>query len=202
MPAGLIWRCTSCEVAVSYAPGHPVPDAPAGWTEDHGSWRCLACGREAAVEAALAAASPAAKPGRVKGEALARFELLRNPERTDAMIAKVAGTYAAVVGVVRSQLLEAGEIAHRRRAKPAAASRPLARSRSATRSRRSRSKPAPPKPRKLRPAERADAELRRDPTRSNPTIAAAAGVGVRTVARRRAALRAAGAISDSGEVGS
>lgn len=116
------WTCATCQVTARYTDPSRV-DPPAGWTEDHGSWRCLACGREAAVEAALAAAGPKAKPGRVKGEALARFELLRNPGRTDAMIAKAAGTYAAVVRGVRSELAEQPPVADRPSRNPGAGRR-------------------------------------------------------------------------------
>jgi len=157
------WTCASCSVRTTIAPGHPVPDLPAGWTRQGGNLRCLACGRAAAVEAALAAADSKAKPGRVKGEALARFELLRNPERTDAMIAKAAGTYAAVVRGVRSEI---------------AAQLP-------TTGRPSRNPGA---------GRRVEAELRRDPHRSNVEIARAADTGDQTVSRLRRRLEAAGEI--------
>lgn len=174
-----IWTCATCLVRASYTDPNRA-DPPAGWTRLAGDWRCLACGREAAVGAALVAADPKAKPGRVKAEALARFELLRDPDRPDPRIAKAAGTFAAVVGSIRSELLAAGEIRPRTGgAKP---------------------KPAEPKPQPRRRRDRwrepVEAALRADPHRFNKVIAEqVGGCDPSTVGTTRRRLEQAGEIA-------
>lgn len=149
-----------------YLPGHEPPEAPAGWIL-HPAPTCLAC-RRAAVRAAAeveAAGLPAGQRGYLVADRLAAFELRRDPSRSAAEIAKLAGgVRPARVHAIRRELVEAGEIEP---AELAASGRgALAAERRA----------------------RIEAQLKADPTATNAAIARSLGVDHRTVKRVRAAL--------------
>jgi len=173
------WTCTTCQVTTRYTDPSRV-DPPAGWTEDHGSWRCLACGRAHAVSLALAAAGvdpDAGKPATaIRHRALAEFELRRDPDRPDSMIAKPISVPATAIREARAELLASGAIQARL---PGAATAGVGSARP------SRNPGA---------GHRVEAELRRDPHRSNVAIAQAARAGDQTVSRLRRRLEDAGEI--------
>ena len=174
------WRCTTCLVAASFADPDRA-DPPVGWTEHADGWRCLACGRAHAITAALADAGVDADAGKaataIRRRAVAEFELVRDPNRPDAMIAKAAGTFAAVVASVRSDLLGAGVIAPRAKGAAAVA------------------RPTEPKPSRFAALHgRIDAALRRDPSESNAAIGRRLNCTPAAVRGRRRRLEAAGEI--------
>jgi hypothetical protein len=84
--------------------------APPHWeSEDDGSHYCLACRRERAVDAALDDAGDIGIEARAKlrSAAVVRFEILRDPERTEGEIAKAARTSIGAVRNARKALTEA-----------------------------------------------------------------------------------------------
>jgi hypothetical protein len=74
--------------------------APPHWVREGGQHYCLACRRERAVEAAIADAGDVGIEARAKlrSAAVVRFEIDRDPERTEGEIAKAARTS---IGAVR-----------------------------------------------------------------------------------------------------
>jgi hypothetical protein len=74
--------------------------APPHWVHEGGQHYCLACRRERAVEAALEDAGDVGIEARAKlrSAAVVRFEIDRDPERTEGEIAKAARTS---IGAVR-----------------------------------------------------------------------------------------------------
>jgi hypothetical protein len=82
-------------------------DAPPNWAQDSdGSFYCLSCRRERAIDAALAANADIDAEARAKlrSAAVVEFELKRDPDRTEGEIAKCAGTSIGAVRKVRQQL--------------------------------------------------------------------------------------------------
>jgi hypothetical protein len=76
--------------------------APPNWARDaDGLHYCLACRRERAIDEALADAGEVGIEARAKlrSKALVRFEIARDPERTEGEIARAARTS---IGAVRS----------------------------------------------------------------------------------------------------
>lgn len=95
------WTCARTGVAISYLPGHERAELPEGWAPEAGELRCLRCRRRAVAEAAeqeggLGAIRPA----------LARFELLRDPTRSNSVIARAIGASVTTVAKARRQLGE------------------------------------------------------------------------------------------------
>jgi hypothetical protein len=74
--------------------------APPHWVTEGGQHYCLACRRERAIEAALEDAGDVGIAARAKlrSAAVVRFEIDRDPERTEGEIAKAARTS---IGAVR-----------------------------------------------------------------------------------------------------
>jgi hypothetical protein len=188
------WTCTECSVAARFADPERS-DPPAGWTRQPDGWRCLACAREAAVEAALRAAEEddsLRSEAAVRREALARFELERDATRPDASIAKAIGTTRNRVASIRRELLAEGSISPRptgprpsKKARPEPKQTPQV----ATADRR--------KVAAKRFAElwsRIDAALLAGAERTDKSIAAELDCSTWTVARRRRALETEGAI--------
>ncbi len=159
------WTCSACGMTVRYAPGATVPvELPNGWSRNGGALRCLACRRQAVSDAATAAHAEASESERRRAAraALTRFELERDPNRRDGEIGRLIGVTGAVVSEVRRKLIAAGEISGRRSARSGVF--------------RSKNPGA---------GLRAEAELRRNPGRSNAEIARSLGIGAQTVARAR-----------------
>lgn len=186
------WTCTGCQVTARFADTERT-DPPSGWARHADGWLCLACRRDAAVQAALAEAEVDASvrsAGAVRREALTRFELLRDRDRADAVIAKAAGSNANAVADVRTALLAEGAIEPRAKRPPTGAK--------AKQSRQPEREAAPaPDRRRSRFAElwaRVDAELRRDPSATDKAVATEVGCSTPTIARRRRALEGEGAI--------
>lgn len=86
----------------TWANGLAEGSAPPHWIRDEdGRHYCLACRRERAIEHALEEAGEVDIEVRAKlrSKALVRFEIARDPERTEGEIAKAARTS---IGAVRS----------------------------------------------------------------------------------------------------
>jgi hypothetical protein len=81
--------------------------APPNWVRERdGSHYCLACRRERAVEDALADAGDVGIEARAKlrSSAIVRFEIARDPERTEGEIARAARTSIGAVRKARRSL--------------------------------------------------------------------------------------------------
>jgi hypothetical protein len=82
-------------------------EAPPNWThEPDGSYYCLICRRERAIEAALEEAGEIGAEARAKLRtvALVEFEIRRDPDRTEGEIAKAARASIAAVRKARERL--------------------------------------------------------------------------------------------------
>ena len=179
------WTCCGCEVTIRYAPGAvEVPELPSGWAEvSGGKLLCLGCRRTDAVEVALAEAERSERKvtaAAASGDALAAFELKRDPGRSNGQIASVIGTSAAKVEAVRFELLCLGEIERRPPGPPI--------------KRKPRTGPHPSTIRSRELRERIEAELRSDPARADTLIAEAVGCCAETVRPHRHRLEKAGEI--------
>jgi hypothetical protein len=83
--------------------------APPHWVREGGLHYCLACRRERAIETALDDAGDIGIEARAKlrSSAVVRFEIERDPERTEGEIAQAARTSIGAVRKVRKQADEA-----------------------------------------------------------------------------------------------
>jgi hypothetical protein len=104
---GKSWTCVGCRVVSRYQPPRSRP-APEGWTQGARGWLCLHCRREEVV--ARATGETKAELNSSRRRALAEFELLRDPEAADIVIARRVRCAAAVVRPIRASLREAGKL--------------------------------------------------------------------------------------------
>jgi len=106
------WTCSRCHMSVRYLAGFPAPDAPEGWGKEAGALHCLNCRRELAATVAAVGADPCspAEQRKVRQRALAEFELCRDPDRRDAVIANAAHTSRILVTKTRVALRAAGRL--------------------------------------------------------------------------------------------
>jgi Flp pilus assembly secretin CpaC len=82
-------------------------ELPPNWArEGDGSYYCLACRRERAIEVMLAETSEVGAEARAKlrSAAVIEFEIKRDPERQDNQIAKACGTSTVSVRKARDRL--------------------------------------------------------------------------------------------------
>lgn len=101
------WTCADCGVVASYEPPHSRP-APEGWAKVRRGWLCLGCRREEVVAAVTGETKAELNSGRRR--ALTEFELLRDPEAADMVIARRVRCSTAMVRPVRANLREAGRL--------------------------------------------------------------------------------------------
>jgi hypothetical protein len=101
------WTCDRCGVTVRWMPGCGSGELPEAWIEQDDVVLCLACRRalagEAGVEAAGASLSPEGRV-RLRKEATVEFEIDRDADRTDQIIARACGTSPATVTRARERL--------------------------------------------------------------------------------------------------
>ena len=101
------WKCAYCEVEVSWMGGRQDRGLPGNWTEEAGGPACLACRRDIAADAAVNE-SPAEMSvqdrARLRTSALLDFEVMRDPERSDAQIAGAVHTSVVAVRKARKRL--------------------------------------------------------------------------------------------------
>lgn len=100
------WTCVRCVMTVRWMPGSELPDLPAHWSEEDGALHCLACRRELAVERALEAAADQSGEARAKlrTTALVEFELRRDSDRNNGVIAKACRSSVPAVVKARQRL--------------------------------------------------------------------------------------------------
>lgn len=100
------WRCARCNVSVGWIDGRST-GLPANWTRSQESTFCLACSRALAGETAVEAAPSGSSPedlARLRRRAMIEFEIGRNPEATNRVIANACRTSGTAVGRVREGL--------------------------------------------------------------------------------------------------
>ena len=99
------WICGRCEVRASWLPGSEG-GMPSGWGREDGELLCLGCRRaRAGEEAAEAAGTDKAEPvTRARTAGMIRFEIERDPERSNSVIARVCRTSVPAVTRVRGHL--------------------------------------------------------------------------------------------------
>jgi hypothetical protein len=83
--------------------------APPNWVLEDDRHYCLACRRERAIETALEEAGDVGIEARAKlrSRAVVRFEIARDPERTEGEIAKAARTSILAVRNARKEMAAA-----------------------------------------------------------------------------------------------
>jgi hypothetical protein len=97
-----------CGVTVSFPGNHSARSHPEGWGRRDGAWMCLGCRREAAMAAAASVGDSDSKS--VRRRALVEFELLRDPEAADIVVARRARCSSAMVTPIRAALREQGRL--------------------------------------------------------------------------------------------
>jgi len=102
------WTCGRCGVRTSFSSGTDQPAEPDGWAEVDGEWRCLSCRRTEVEDAVAVKGRPGAATTR--RQALAEFELLRDPSAPDRVIAKRVKCSTGSVTPIRAALRAAGRL--------------------------------------------------------------------------------------------
>jgi hypothetical protein len=101
------WTCARCEVTVSFSPEVKKPRLPATWVQENGELYCLGCRRDLAGEAGLDGVdedTPSQRRLQIRSHARIEFEIKRDPDRQDNMIAKACGTSTFAVRKARTRL--------------------------------------------------------------------------------------------------
>ena len=99
------WTCACCGVRATQMPGFEA-GRPRGWTEEGGEVTCLLCRRAAAGERGVEAAEPTTgeKTVRIRTASVIEFELARDADRSNSVIANVCHTSVPTVIKVRNGL--------------------------------------------------------------------------------------------------
>ena len=99
------WICGRCEVRASWQPGSEG-GMPSGWGREDDELLCLGCRRARAGEEAVEAAGTdkAESVTRARTAGVIRFEIERDPERSNSVIARVCRTSVPAVTRVRGDL--------------------------------------------------------------------------------------------------
>jgi hypothetical protein len=94
-------------MTVSFAPEVKRPRLPSTWTSEDGELYCLACRRDMAGEASLVGVDadlPDSQRLQIRSQARIEFEIKRDPDRQDNLIAKACGTSTVAVRKARARL--------------------------------------------------------------------------------------------------
>lgn len=101
------WTCARCEMTLSFSPDVEKPRLPATWVREDGELYCLRCRRDRAADAGLDGVDEDVSTERrtqIRSWARVEFEIKRDPERQDSMIAKACGTSTFSVRKARDRL--------------------------------------------------------------------------------------------------
>jgi hypothetical protein len=100
------WTCNGCGLIVSQMDGSETA-LPEDWATSEQGLICLLCRRELAADEAIASA-PSDSPVNVRAElrraALIEFEVRRNPDHPDGVIARTCRSSAPAVAKARQRL--------------------------------------------------------------------------------------------------
>jgi hypothetical protein len=94
-------------MTVSFSPDVERPQLPTTWAKENGELYCLACRRDMAGEAGLEEVpedAPDQTRLKVRSQARIEFEINRDPDRQDNVIAKACGTSTVAVRKARARL--------------------------------------------------------------------------------------------------
>ena len=94
-------------MTVSFAPDVKTPRLPSTWAKEDGELYCLACRRDMAGEAGLEGVDEDLndqKRLQIRSQARIEFEIKRDPDRRDNVIAKACGTSTVAVRKARARL--------------------------------------------------------------------------------------------------
>jgi hypothetical protein len=100
------WSCDRCGVSVSQMTGEQTA-LPGNWSSTEDGQYCLICRRERAGEAALEAAPEGIghhDRAQLRRSAVLEFEVTRDPERSNAEIARACRATAPAIADVRKRL--------------------------------------------------------------------------------------------------
>jgi hypothetical protein len=103
----IAWTCARCQVTVSFSPEVKRPRLPTTWVKEDGVLYCLSCRREMAGEAGLVGVdenTPSQRRQQIRSQARIEFEIQRDPDRQDNVIAKACGTSTFSVRRARARL--------------------------------------------------------------------------------------------------
>lgn len=97
------FTCERCETTSRWTEGLATK-LPPNWVRVNGLCYCLACRRERAIEEAIVEAGevPISERAKLRTAAIVRFEIDRDPDRTEGEIAKAARTSIGAVRKIRS----------------------------------------------------------------------------------------------------
>jgi hypothetical protein len=101
------WTCDRCDVTVRWMPGSESRDLPTTWIEEDDLVFCLSCRRALAGEAGIEAAGISMSVedrARARRAATVEFEIDRDGDRPDRVIATACGTSPVVVARARQRL--------------------------------------------------------------------------------------------------
>lgn len=102
------WTCNRCEVTVSFSPEVKQPRLPPTWVRQEGELYCLSCRRDLAADAGLEGLDeddiPSQRRLQLRSHARIEFEIRRDPDRPDSLIAKSCGTSTFSVRKARARL--------------------------------------------------------------------------------------------------
>jgi hypothetical protein len=101
------WTCARCEVTVSFTADVEDTSLPSTWTEEDGELYCLSCRRDMAGEAGLEGVgedAPSQERQQIRSKARIEFEIQRDPDRQDNVIAKACRTSTFSVRKARARL--------------------------------------------------------------------------------------------------
>jgi hypothetical protein len=105
---GETWTCARCGVRASFESGSEARAEPVGWAHADAGWHCLGCRRTEVIEAA--APSNAVGASATRRRALTEFELLRDPEAPDRLIARRVKCPTGAVSPIRAALHADGRL--------------------------------------------------------------------------------------------
>jgi hypothetical protein len=104
-PTARKWTCDGCGMTVSRMDGSETA-LPEDWARSEQGLICLLCRREQAAEEAIASApdSPVDVRAELRRAALIEFEVRRNPDHPDGVIARTCRSSAPAVAKARKRL--------------------------------------------------------------------------------------------------
>lgn len=100
------WTCDGCGMSVSRMDGSQTA-LPEDWARSEQGLICLICRRDLAAEEAIASApsdSPIGVRAELRRAALIEFEVRRNPDHPDGVIARTCRSSAPAVAKARQRL--------------------------------------------------------------------------------------------------
>jgi hypothetical protein len=105
-PTAIKWTCDGCGLIISRIDGSQTA-LPEDWAHAEQGLICLLCRRDLAAEEAIASApgdSPIGVRAELRRAALIEFEVRRNPDHPDGVIARTCRSSAPAVAKARQRL--------------------------------------------------------------------------------------------------